>query len=207
MNNNISFKANFIKPATIYQYNKKMYNPIKASIVKYDVLNKEDFKTFEKISKKWGKINYAKSIYKDIKNILQNINSQNYNSRSVYMLVLPQDSYKEVNYKNVLGCVETIEKHNRLEIRYLQANPEYTFDKRYKTDKSFFKFLEKLFLGRKNTKYKGIGTEIINFLKTKYDCKDFIEVIPDGIESANFYKKNGFKYGLRYLNVLEWRKT
>ena len=68
-------------------------------------------------------------------------------------------------------------------------------------------FFEKLLLGRKNTKYKGIGTEIINFIKTNYDCKDFIEVIPDGIESGNFYRKNGFKLGRRYLNVLEWHKT
>ena len=201
MNNNINFKANYIKPVTIYQYSKKTYNPVKANLVKCDLLNNEDLKTIEKISKKWGKTNYVRSIYKNLKNTSHD------NSKSVYMLVLPQDSYKKVDYKNVLGCVQTVEKYNTLEIKYLQVNPEYTSDKRYKTDNIFFMFFEKLLLGRKNTKYKGIGTEIINFIKTNYDCNDFIEVIPDGIESGNFYRKNGFKLGRRYLNVLEWHKT
>ena len=62
MNNNINFKANYIKPVTIYQYSKKTYNPVKANLVKCDLLNNEDLKTIEKISKKWGKTNYVRSI-------------------------------------------------------------------------------------------------------------------------------------------------
>ena len=175
--------------------------------MEYDVKNINDLKTLESVAKNWGTFNYAKSILKYAKVLLKKGCIVGNSILNIYMLTLPQKSYEKVEPKNVLGCilVDRCAKE-RLSLTYLQVNPKYTADKRPTVEKGFLGFVQKMFFGKKHTKYKHIGKGILDSIKSYYDKINVIELAPDP-SARKFYEKNGFdKRSLFFINVMEWHR-
>ena len=207
MIDNINFKANYIKPAMIQHLEKGIYKPIEASFIKYDVKNSRDLKALGDIAQNWGKLNYAKSIFRYAKIMREYGNVVGNSILDVYMLILPQDSYEKVEPQNILGCalVDRFTKE-KLSLKYLQVNPRYTSNKRPVAEKGFWGFVEKRLFGKKHTEYKHIGKGILDSIKSYYSKVNVIELAPDP-SAYKFYEKNGFdKRSERFVNVIEWHR-
>ena len=202
----VSFKANFVKPVNIQRYEKSGYKPMQASFVKCDIFNAEDLKSLEDVAKQWGAFSYAENIYSLLSGIKDVCKYHKSYSSHLYMLTLLQDSYEKIDDKNILGCVLLGEQPKKIEINYLQVNPKYMARRRPRAKNSFFKFIEKYLLFKKETEYKGIGRGILDSIKELYYDKNFIELISDP-SAMKFYKENGFKSQF-CLNYMRWhRKT
>lgn len=202
----VNFRASFVKPVTIQQYSKNGYKPFQASFVKCDIYNKMDMNSLGEIAKKWGSFNYARGIYKEILSIKKSYKYIKNDPSSLYMLTLPQDSYKKIEDKNILGCVLLKEQPNKLEINYLQVNPKYTANKRPMAKNSFLKIIEKLLLSKKETEYKGIGRGILDAIKNVHTDKNLIELISNS-NTIKFYEKNGFQQSFLYLKLMKWHRN
>ena len=105
MNNNISFTAKFISPATVKKLTPNgKYVDIEVSAVKLASKNKDDLSALEKINKEWGADTYAS-------NILDEASSTNEFYKdyrpTVYAITTQRDNFEKLEPEKVLGLAET----------------------------------------------------------------------------------------------------
>ena len=171
MTNNISFKAQFIKPVYIKRVIDKDKSKCLASFVELNHANINDVKAIEFLHKEWGdKAKYLKNIYH---NIYNNFKTRTENPASkIYALTTQISDLEKLNPNSIQGVVEIIPTPNKdLFISYIQVNPENT----YKSEDRI---------------YSKVGTEIIDTLKKLFPRKKLSTI--SGNISQSFYEKNNF---------------
>ena len=178
MNNNISFTAKFISPATVKKLTKNgKYVDIEVSAVKLASKNKDDLSALEKINKEWGADTYAS-------NILDEASSTNEFYKdyrpTVYAITTQRDNFEKLEPEKVLGLAETsIEFGIIKSLDYLQTNPK--------------------FLNKVQPTIKHIGTAMLKFIEN-INKGHRIEI--DSVKEAKaFYMKNGYKRLEEYTNI------
>ena len=171
MTNNISFKAQFIKPVYIKRVIDKDNSKCLASFIELNQANINDVKTIELLNKEWGdKAKYLKNIYSSIcNNFKTKIESPD---SKIYALTTQISDLENLNPSSIQGVVEVIPTPSKdLFISFIQANPE-------NMHKS------------KDRVYSKIGTEIIETLKKLFPRKKLTTI--SGNNSQSFYEKNNF---------------
>lgn len=170
MRNNISFRAEFIKPETIkrcYQY--KPAKDLAASFVELKTNSSADRSALRGVCSLWGEgETFASSI---LDNFEDSVFWRETNKK-YYALTLQKQHLETPNAKKFLGIAEIIQGANRIKLKFLQADPANN-------------------MHSSNPKFRGIGTAILNALKAIFPNYD---IILNTAESArDFYKFNGFE--------------
>ena len=175
MTNNISFKAQFVKPVFINRVSGQgNYNKCLASFVKLNPRDINDVKNVELLSKEWGnKASYIKIISQNLFNEykMQEDSAKN----KIYALTTQITDLENLNPKDIQGVLEimpTMFSQEDLYISYFEINP-----------KNIHSNPEKI--------YSKIGTEILDTIKRLFPKKKLLIVA--GNDSQKFYEKNGFK--------------
>ncbi len=178
MNNNISFTAKFISPATVKRLtNNGKYVETAVSAVKLSSMDKNDLRALEKINADWGDDTYAS-------NILDEASSPNEFYKeyqpTVYAITTQKDNFEKLEPEKVLGLAETsIEFGTIKSLDYLQTNPK--------------------FLNKPQPAFKRIGTAMLKFVE---DINKGKRIEADSVEKAKtFYLKNGYKRSEEYTNI------
>ncbi len=171
MTNNISFKAQFIKPVYIKRVIDKDNSKCLASFVELNQANINDVKALELLNKEWGdKAKYLKNIYHSICNNFKT-KTESPDSK-IYAITTQISDLENLNPNVIEGVVEVIPAPNKdLFISYIQVNPKNT----YKSE---------------DRVYSKVGTEIIDTLKKLFPRKKLSTI--SGNNSQSFYEKNNF---------------
>ncbi len=185
MNNNISFKAKFISPATIKRhYCTKSPQEKVVSFIEFNSRSLKDRKALSAVDALWGEGDtFASSIARDIDDdIIFSLKNGRY-----FALTTQRKQLDEPVADKVLGVAEVRrEKENLIQLKYLQAHPDNTCFSYYKV-------------------YSGIGTAILDALKSLFPNDD---IILSSVESAKeFYKFNGFEELDKSSNVLKFKRS
>ncbi len=182
--NHTAFKANFVNRVKIGKFIKGKYANGYASFVKINPFNQGDINALEDSAKYWEHDKFALNIYYAacaLKN-----KSKYYMNHDVYALTSQNKNYNELNSDKILGLIHTspyIDKSMLIE--HIQVNPQYLY--------------------KEGTKFKGLGTAILNSLKK---IKNKISCYPASEESVKtFYTKNGFIKEPNASNYYIWQKT
>lgn len=185
MNNNISFKANFISSANIKQlYKTKSVQDKAVSFIELKAKSFKDRKALSAIDSLWGEGDtFASSIARDADD---DIIFGGKNGR-YFALTTQRKQLDEPVADKVLGVAEVRrEKENLIQLKYLQAHPDNTCFSYYKV-------------------YSGIGTAILNALKNLFPNDS---ILLNTVESArNFYKYNGFVELDKVSNVMMFKRS
>lgn len=188
----INFTARYIKPIEVKKLEDKTYNPAVLSFVEFEPNNLDDLSTLCKVSHSWGR-SYAKKIYDNAYKKFFNVQED---PTFYYGLVVPQDSYEKIDKKDVLGLVEYMpSEQNGNFITYLQVNPnsinksalKENVSKVFNTIKNSLTFND---AKSRNENYKGVGTGILDALKSM--TKDEPIFLVSDKSAEGFYLKNGF---------------
>lgn len=171
MHENISFKANFIKPTTILTNNN---TPKTVSFVRLDPESISDMNTMRTIANSWGKNKtFVTDIIQDMDDCTDFFEHM---GKKFFAITLQKDNFENLSSDNLLGLAEIIQSSaDAVKLKYLQVHPEHTT----KTRK------------HKISEFKHIGTAIINALT---------EIFPNKIirgeattEALDFYLGYGFQ--------------
>lgn len=93
--------------------------PIEAHLVELDLLSPSDLKTIQDVKEKWVGAEFA-----------QMICSPYYSpDRKLYALTKQKDGFESLNPNDVLGAADVNLKDKRVNVRFLQADPNIIFDK------------------------------------------------------------------------------
>lgn len=184
MSNNISFKAEFIRPSVIKRcYQNKPAKDLTASFVELKPGDYADREALREISSLWGEgETFASSILYDFEDSVfwREIN------KKYYALTLQKQKLEQPNAKKILGVAQIIQGINRIKLNYLQADPQNN-------------------MHSANPKYRGIGTSILDALKAIFPNFD---IVLNTAESAReFYKANGFKELSKTLDEMIFRHS
>lgn len=93
--------------------------PIEVHLVELDLLSPSDLKTIQDVKEKWVGAEFA-----------QMICSPYYSpDRKLYALTKQKDGFESLNPNDVLGAADVNLKDKRVNVRFLQADPNIIFDK------------------------------------------------------------------------------
>ena len=178
-----NFGAKFIKNASLLKQieNCKSYREEIVSCIKIDTQNESDIKALENIANYWIDSHFATDIYYAAKEI-QNGNKY-YNNNKIFAITKQKENFENLNPDNILGLVHVSPAgDNSLFIERIEADPDIIF--------------------KQNREYKGIGTALLNHLKTitnKITCN------PSNTKTVKkFYYKNGFVEYPSNPNTFTW---
>ncbi len=162
--NNISFKATYVAPATIY----KKGEPVKATIVKVD---KSDLKSLAKVVDRWDT-----ELSDMIVNNLYYKEVPKY--KNLYALSSQRCDYHSLDDKKVHALFEVDDFPERYILQYLEVDPKHQCGKNKK---------------HKNPdRLSAIGTACLDFIKAKFAPKKTTELY--ALEDAKpFYDTYGCK--------------
>lgn len=154
-----------------------------SSIVKIDVQNDADIKALENVAKYWRGAKYVTNIHYAATEMKHNSKYFQYNE--IYALISQKSDYKNLNDGEILGLVHINQADAKTAIiERIEADPEI--------------------INAIHRKIKGIGTAMIDYLKTIYDT---IICSPAASKTVkNFYIKNGFKESMILSNLFFWKK-
>lgn len=182
-NYNISFGAKFIRPSVVNKLSSdNQYLPHNISFVKINPKSKDDLRVLKDLCSSWAPQTFVDDICWDVFTILR----QNPKDGFVYAATEQLNKFSKLEPKKVLGLVElTPDGDKQVFIEYLQVNPKYITD-------------------RKNSPIKGIGTSILNCLKSLYKDKKISLMSVESKAVEQFYINNGFKANPAVKQNFEW---
>ena len=177
----VSFRANLVNKTTVKKrgWFSGHYKPKEASFIKLDLQSEVDVQVLNRLKKLWTN-SFVGQIYHDVTKTSCPV--------EVYALTTQADKFEKLEPQKILGVAETIGDDSYIKLEYLQTHPKYIYDE-----------------DKKDRKYAGVGTVLLNQLKNMPDMRQ-IKLI--SIFSAlDFYEKNGFKLANNLEeSVLVWRK-
>lgn len=194
MDNNINFKANYVKPAIIKKLEKGCYKPFQASIVE---LEKSDISSIKEVSKIWGQ-SISAVIATDAHIVLNRCDSH------LYALTTQKDKFNNLVPEKVLALVDFSEGSICNHLNYIQVKPN-CISTRYGTFWESMKNRVKNIFSKPKNEYKHVGKEMVNMLKEKSEDK-CLELVSYE-EAKNFYKKLGFRLDRSFgakANAMIW---
>lgn len=171
MISNISFRANYIKPAVVQKRTTDgSYADSKGSFIELDYKDKKDMDSLKKVSETWGAGTFAYDIYEEA---LQALEEDNIENKHTYAITQQGSGLDDVNPDEVMGLAYVEEKSpNEKELVYLQVDPSIA--KTYE-DKPI----------------KHIGSAMLDSLKSiSSDCAITLKSVNSALD---FYETNGFK--------------
>lgn len=184
MSNNISFRAEFIKPETIkrcYQY--KPSKDLTASFVELKSNSSADRSALRGVCSLWGE---GETFASSILNHFEDGVFWKTTNKKYYALTMQRRQLETPAAKKILGVAEIIQGDNRIKLKFLQADPANN-------------------MHSSNPKFRGIGTAILNALKAIFPNYD---IILNTAESAReFYKANGFEEIPKSLDGMIFRHS
>jgi len=180
MDNNINFKANYVKPAIIKKLEKGCYKPFQASIVELEL---SDVSSIKEVSKSWGQ-SVSAVIATDAHWTLTRYDSH------IYALTTQKDKFNNLIPEKVLALADFSEGSISNHLNYIQVKPN-CISTRYGTFWESMKNRVKNIFSKQKNEYKHIGKEMVNMLKEKSKGKCLELVSFD--EAKSFYKKLGFR--------------
>lgn len=161
----ITFTANYIAPASILKrIDNGTYSPIPVSVAQIDYNNKNDIKVLSELSKKWQN-NYFCSTVSEI------AASNPSKSTKIFIITKQKQSEisKKINSDDILGFSYVRYSKYKTNLLYLESIPQKIKDK----------------------EFKGIGTAMIEYLKSE---TNIIRLHCFAVNTIrNFYKKLGFR--------------
>lgn len=170
MINNISFKANYIKPA----YIKKVatdgtLKDHKVAFIELDSLAKKDCDAVQNLNGHWNK---CSTFVSEIWNHMSDCNWNECAGGKRFFAITQQSSnFKDLDFKKILGIAQ-VNEGKEAKLSYLQVDP--------KTNKH-----------AENRPYKRIGKAMLKSLKDVFKEKRiFVDEFVEGTE--DFYKSNGY---------------
>lgn len=171
MNNNISFKANFIAPAMIKQHRFfRKFQDKEASFIELKNAESADRMALQELEKIWGD---GKGFVEQMARHIRADYFWKYNKRRYFALTLQQEQFEKPITNKILGVAEVENRNsNNIFLNYLQIHPDNRFSSCCRT-------------------YYKIGTAMINSLKDLFPQKN-ISLITTQF-ARKFYIKNGFK--------------
>ncbi|MCM1003184.1 MAG: hypothetical protein NC408_02455 [Candidatus Gastranaerophilales bacterium] len=170
MTNQISFKAQFIRPATITKYSAvRDYKPMRASFIELKPKTTADRTALRGAESLWGEGDtFAAGIANDFEDEIFWTNT----NKKYYALTLQKNHLDTPVATKILGLAEVLTGDNRIKLKYLQTDPQHKHNS-------------------PNQKFKGIGTAMLDAIKTIFPQAD---IVLEPAESAvDFYLENGFK--------------
>lgn len=166
MNNNISFRANFISPS---QIKTSACKEIRTSFVELKSKCFNDRNVLRDVESQWGEgQSFATEILRDLENSIFMFNP----NKRYFALTMQNKQFDKLIPKKILGLAEIIQGNGRIKLKYLQADPKNN-------------------MHSSNRKFTGIGTAILNALKTLFPKNDI--VLQTAASARDFYKFNGFE--------------
>ncbi|MBP3820420.1 GNAT family N-acetyltransferase [bacterium] len=181
-NNNTAFGAKFIKFEKIKKLKtaEKTYENIYASFVEINPQNQNDISALSKTAKYWENEKFAGNIYLTAKELTK----QTKNIGKIYALTEQKGNFEKLEFKKILGITNIIKEDTKcIYLDHIQTNPAYIYDVM--------------------NKFKGIGSGILNSLKSLYNVITLISL--DTKATKNFYRKNGFQE-VNNSNLFVWYK-
>ena len=170
---NVNFKANRVLQTTIKEMveNKSPANK-KVTFIEFDPFVADDINCLFNTAVDWRESKFALSVYQDAY-MDGNWSEKDEIVKKYYALTEQMSNFKQPKHNKILGLIETEQISKTLEfIHYLQVNPAFMWE----TLKS---------------KYKHIGSSILDAIKKLYPTKKILLEPEDGTEP--FYIKNGFE--------------
>ena len=167
----INFKANYIQSILIKENinNKLIDKPV--GFVELSPQNKDDLYLMKNVSSSWqdGET-FAENIYRDAYiDFWSPVKNKHY-----YAISEQTNLNEKLKASKILGLAEVQNKSEKLsEIILLQVNPKFNY-------------------GVINTKYKKIGTALLNGIKKLFPNHNF--TLQSSLEAKKFYLKNGFEF-------------
>ncbi len=171
MNNNITFKAKFINPVSINRCSMRTTpKSVTASFVELSSSSKADRNALRSVNYEWGdRETFASVILSDFEGRIFGLD---YKNAQYYALTLQKRDLDNPIAEKILGLAEIVTGEHGIKLKYLQADPQNN-------------------MHSSNAKYRGVGTAILDSIKTLFPNSD-IEV-QSTTSAESFYKFNGFK--------------
>lgn len=167
MNNNISFRANFINPGKIKKTS--TCKDIPASFVELKSKCYNDRMSLKGVVSLWGEGDtFAAGILDDLESSTYDYST----NKRYFALTLQRKQMDELIPKKILGLAEIIQGKGRIKLKYLQADPKHN-------------------MHSAKRKFTGIGTAILNTLKSLFPQHDI--VLQTAESARDFYIANGFE--------------
>ena len=181
-----NFRAKFIKNTTISKQieNTKSYKDEIVSCIQIDPQNKFDIDALENIAKYWADGHFVTNIYHVA--CAMRDDSKYYKYNQIFAVTKQKDNFENLNSDRILGLVHVSPlNENSLFIEHIEADPEI--------------------ISKTNREYKGIGTAILNYLKT---ITNKITCFPSSSKTVKkFYFKNDFVEYPPHSNMFIWYKV
>ena len=169
MLSNISFQANYIKPAVVQRRDENdNFHPYKVSVVELDANSANDIKSLYEVDELWSGHSFAWEIYNDFKAVADYENNKKLH---FFAITEQKRNFGKLNPADVMCLAEFEEHPNINEINYLQTNPEYGYENYYQP-------------------FKHTGSAMIDFLEQHFYDKP-IKVFST-LTAVTFYQKNSF---------------
>ena len=167
MSNNISFKAEFISPSIIKKASTG--KEIRTSFVEHKSKCSKDRIALNGVESQWGEGNtFATGILSDFEKSTYDYTP----NKKYFALTLQNKQWNELIPKKILGLAEIIQGEGRIKLKYLQADPKHN-------------------MHSAKRKFTGIGTAILNTLKSLFPQHDI--VLQTAESARDFYIANGFE--------------
>ena len=189
--NDISFGASFKKLATVKKLVNGRYEPLETSIVKADY---SDLASISKTARIW-KRPFACQVEQAIE--LSKFDGDS-PVRDVYILTRQKTGVEKLIPEEILGMAYLYKGFRVNSLEYIQVHPSIEITN-YPIVERMRDSVLGLFKMTKNRtrQYTEVGTELVKFLQETYNDKCMS--LAAACTSENFYKKLGFKRGLRYF--------
>jgi len=182
MNKTISFKANYIRPATILSNNNV---PKTVSFVRLDPECVSDMEAVRDVANNWR---HSTTFLLDI---LEEMNDCTdffeHMGKKFFAITRQEDNFEYLTPKKVLGLAEIIQQDssNSFKLKFLQVHPEHTAQTRK----------------HKPSEFKGIGTAILDALTEIFPNKNIKGEAT--AEALDFYLGYGFqKTGEKHVEFI-----
>lgn len=183
INNNYApnFGAKFLK--NVYIKKAPSYIDTAAACVEIEPQNLGDINALEKISKYWTNAKFITNIYNAARAVRND--SKYYKNNRIYAITTQNSDYENLNCDNILGVVHISPFEDKsIHIERIEADPQI--------------------INSIDREYKGIGTAMLNFLKT---IANKITCFPSkSVTVKNFYFKNDFIEYPPHSNLFIWIK-
>lgn len=170
MQNNISFTAKFISPATVLKSAETgKYLQKTVSCVELSPKSKKDLQSLKDLHELWGHGNYSGDIYYDAKDFDGYFEEYR---PSFFAITKQKDNFEKLVPEDILGIAETSTTFGAIKnLDYLQTNPN--------------------FLNKVQPAFKHIGMAMLKFIEEIYKGQR-LEII-SASKTENFYLKNGYQ--------------
>ena len=177
-----NFGAKYINN-TAQIFNKHANKERFVTSIEIDPQNIGDIKALKKISEFWEYGKFATNIYYAA--CAMRNDSIHYTHNKIFALTKQSSDLENLDPDKILGLVHVSPFADKsLFIEHIEVNPEIIYSR--------------------DRKYKGIGTALINYLKT---ITDKISCFPSNtLAVKNFYFKNGFTEIIEKSNLFVWHK-